>query len=116
MSRTLFSLAGFQVITNGRFWVIAEDISTAIKTSDSLGHARAKKLRESDVCSFVRFVVGGALLIVSTLGGVSSFHLPRNTQRKGELRTEASYACQRYISSLAANEKKLAALTFFSLG
>ena len=25
MSRTLFSLAGFQVITIGRFWVIAED-------------------------------------------------------------------------------------------
>jgi hypothetical protein len=24
MSRTLFSLAGFQVITIGRFWVIAE--------------------------------------------------------------------------------------------
>jgi hypothetical protein len=24
MSRTLFSLAGFQVITDGRFWVIAE--------------------------------------------------------------------------------------------
>jgi len=24
MSRTLFSLAGFQVITLGRFWVIAE--------------------------------------------------------------------------------------------
>ncbi len=26
MSRTLFSLAGFQVITIGRFWVIAEVI------------------------------------------------------------------------------------------
>jgi hypothetical protein len=25
MSRTLFSLAGFQVITIGRFWVIAEE-------------------------------------------------------------------------------------------
>ena len=25
MSRTLFSLAGFQVILIGRFWVIAED-------------------------------------------------------------------------------------------
>jgi hypothetical protein len=24
MSRTLFSLAGFQVIISGRFWVIAE--------------------------------------------------------------------------------------------
>ncbi len=27
MSRTLFSLAGFQVIISGRFWVIAEAIS-----------------------------------------------------------------------------------------
>jgi hypothetical protein len=26
MSRTLFSLAGFQVIITGRFWVIAEDV------------------------------------------------------------------------------------------
>ena len=28
MSRTLFSLAGFQVIISGRFWVIAEDRAT----------------------------------------------------------------------------------------
>ncbi len=29
MSRTLFSLAGFQVITIGRFWVIAEVFGTS---------------------------------------------------------------------------------------
>jgi hypothetical protein len=29
MSRTLFSLAGFQVIISGRFWVIAEVWATA---------------------------------------------------------------------------------------
>ena len=32
MSRTLFSLAGFQVITSGRFWVIAEDDPPKRKT------------------------------------------------------------------------------------
>jgi len=30
MSRTPFSLAGFQVITIGRFWVIAEGMSALI--------------------------------------------------------------------------------------
>ena len=30
MSRTLFSLAGFQVITIGRFWVIAEGMRMQI--------------------------------------------------------------------------------------
>src|SRR5579859_681881 len=35
MSRTLFSLAGFQVITIGRFWVIAE-APTADRTQDAI--------------------------------------------------------------------------------
>jgi hypothetical protein len=30
MSRTLLSLAGFQVIISGRFWVIAEDFGSGI--------------------------------------------------------------------------------------
>jgi hypothetical protein len=32
MSRTPFSLAGFQVITIGRFWVIAEASSAALRS------------------------------------------------------------------------------------
>ena len=33
MSRTLLSLAGFQVILSGRFWVIAEGISEPLRHS-----------------------------------------------------------------------------------
>ncbi|MGB8887191.1 MAG: hypothetical protein WCC87_10740, partial [Candidatus Korobacteraceae bacterium] len=36
MSRTLFSLAGFQVITIGRFWVIAEGISDHVWSIEEL--------------------------------------------------------------------------------
>jgi hypothetical protein len=38
MSRTLLSLAGFQVIISGRFWVIAEDyISAMFEMIEKLG-------------------------------------------------------------------------------
>ena len=36
MSRTLFSLAGFQVILSGRFWVIAEDTAVATLPNSTL--------------------------------------------------------------------------------
>jgi len=36
MSRTLFSLAGFQVITIGRFWVIAEVLPAIRAVQDGL--------------------------------------------------------------------------------
>ncbi len=44
MSRTLFSLAGFQVITIGRFWVIAEGgfIGTVgLRRNGPFGHGNA---------------------------------------------------------------------------
>jgi hypothetical protein len=47
MSRTLFSLAGFQVIISGRFWVIAEDtlpLLTEPRVADSTAII-AKSLR-----------------------------------------------------------------------
>jgi hypothetical protein len=34
MSQTLLSLAGFQVILIGRFWVIAEDSPTCVAFAD----------------------------------------------------------------------------------
>jgi hypothetical protein len=39
MSRTLFSLAGFQVIISGRFWVIAEDLPEVVQ-DELLAHGR----------------------------------------------------------------------------
>jgi len=40
MSRTLFSLAGFQVILIGRFWVIAEERSRFPQTVQYRGFNR----------------------------------------------------------------------------
>jgi len=41
MSRTLLSLAGFQVIITGRFWVIAEGMAPREKSGTSCVHSLA---------------------------------------------------------------------------
>jgi hypothetical protein len=53
MSRTLLSLAGFQVIITGRFWVIAEDITAGILRY--VGKETDRKWEEGDEISVLEF-------------------------------------------------------------
>ena len=45
MSRTLLSLAGFQVIISGRFWVIAEGMRDVTTASELLKPYDAQQMR-----------------------------------------------------------------------
>jgi hypothetical protein len=49
MSRTLFSLAGFQMITIGRFWVIAEGQVKEMPTPSGANNLRANGINNNGV-------------------------------------------------------------------
>jgi hypothetical protein len=88
MSRTLFSLAGFQVITIGRFWVIAEasdaidafEVDKANHGTGSPPHLHEAALND----------VGGAHLALAYVAGDS-------TQNPGH----GGHECKRDFSSLS---------------
>jgi hypothetical protein len=58
MSRTLFSLAGFQVITDGRFWVIAEAWIPKSQLIKDAGDPANNKFTKNDVSDVQTEVIG----------------------------------------------------------